>query len=166
MSAEVGEARLTLHVVHGSQHPRGTARAAMGAVASGRSCWQSLVPLFSRARQCWPACPPARQPPKAHAHRCASGHRRLLAPFFVVAATLLHPQAVLNAEAQVDKGENARMASFVGAIAVAGEFQPAALTARLNQPRLGGWLCVADAQPFASRCVAIHEPRTRSLPSP
>lgn len=28
-------------------------------------------------------------------------------------------QAVLNAEAQVDKGENARMSSFVGAIAVA-----------------------------------------------
>jgi len=28
-------------------------------------------------------------------------------------------EAVLNAEAQVDKGENARMASFVGAIAVA-----------------------------------------------
>ena len=47
--------------------------------------------------------PPSSRPPEpctSHAHSAAA-------------------QAVLNAEAQVDKGENARMASFVGAIAVA-----------------------------------------------
>jgi hypothetical protein len=32
---------------------------------------------------------------------------------------MLPSNAVLNAEAEVDKGENARMASFVGAIAIA-----------------------------------------------